>query len=233
MTHPDRTNARTLAQQYEHAGKPTEWFEVLYAQAKNGDAIVPWADLKANPNLVQWLDEHQVQGHGKTALKIGCGLGDDAEALHNRGFKVIGFDISASAIAWCHERFPNAAVQYVVADLLNPPSTWQNAFDFVLEAYTLQVLPSSLRPAAIQQIANFVAPGGQLLVINRGRDSDEDPGQMPYPLTKSEVMQFATEDLDVVSFEDYWDKESPPVRRFRSVFRKQPFSREKQSNISP
>lgn len=214
----ERNRARTLAKQYSDAGEPTQWFEVLYSEAKEGKAVIPWADLKANPNLVHWLNVNEVKGQGKTALKVGCGLGDDVEELCRRGFNVIGFDISASAIEWCCQRFPKSKAQYAIADLLNAPSAWNQSFDLVVEAYTLQVLPSSLRQAAIHQIANFVAPGGHLLVICRGRDKEDDPGQMPYPLTRNEVMQFVSAGLVLKNFEDYFDEESPPVRRFRAGF---------------
>ena len=50
------------------------------------------------------------------ALIIGCGLGDDAEALAKLGFEVTAFDISTSAIAWCQQRFPDSTVNYLVAD---------------------------------------------------------------------------------------------------------------------
>lgn len=216
----ERVYAKSLAKQYNDAGEPTQWFEVLYSQAKDGKAVIPWADLKPNPNLVQWLNKNQVQGQGKTALKVGCGLGDDVEELCRRGFNVIGFDISPSAIEWCCNRFPNSTAQYVVADVLNPPSTWSQSFDFVLESYTLQVLPPSLRQDAIHQIANFVAPGGQLLVICRGRDDKDAPGQMPDPLIRNELMQFVDLGLVLINFEDYFDEESPPVRRFRAEFKR-------------
>lgn len=216
----DRAYVRMLAKQYTDAGKPTEWFEILYAQAKEKKAVIPWADLQANPNLIQWLDKKQIQGRGKTALKIGCGLGDDVEELCRRGFQAIGFDISPSAIEWCKQRFPNSIDRYVVADLLNPPQSWNNSFDFVLESYTLQVLPSSLRQKAIDRIANFVAPGGLLLVISRARDVKDDLGQMPYPLIKDEIIQFVDRDLSLENFEDYWDKESTSIRRFRAEFKK-------------
>jgi ubiquinone/menaquinone biosynthesis C-methylase UbiE len=216
----ERTYIRTLAKQYEDAGKPTEWFNVLYSQAKDGKAIIPWADLQANPNLVQWLDANKIRGQGKTALKVGCGLGDDVEELCKLGFNVIGFDISTSAIEWCRNRFPSSTAQYVVADLLDAPTDWKQSFDFVLESYTLQVLPLSLRQQAIHQIANFVAPEGQLLVISRGRDSTDAEGQMPYPLTKNEIIQFVDIGLALINFEDYFDEESPPVRRFRAEFKR-------------
>ncbi|MGB8699147.1 MAG: class I SAM-dependent methyltransferase [Thermosynechococcaceae cyanobacterium] len=214
-----RTYARTLAAQYTQAGKPTEWFERLYAEAIAGNATVPWADMHPNPNLVQWLDANQIEGQGKTALKIGCGLGDDVEELCRRGFKVVGFDISASAIAWCQNRFPHSQAEYIVADVLNPSKAWTQAYDFVVEAYTLQVLPSSLRQIAIAQIANFIAPGGQLLVICRGRDRQDDYGPIPYPLTEDEAMTFVDYGLSLAQFEDYLDEESPPVRRFRILFK--------------
>lgn len=215
-----RNYARTLAQQYTDAGKPMEWFEVLYAQAKEGEAIVPWAELKANPNLIQWFDLYEIQGQGKTALTIGCGLGDDVEELAHRGFQVIGFDLSKSAIEWCKSRFSNSLAQYSVADLLNPPTSWSRSFDFVLESYTLQSLPTEIRQEAFKQIANFVAPGGQLLVICRGRDVGDDPGQIPYPLTQNEVMTFLDMGLSLENFEDYLDSEDPPVRRFRAEFKR-------------
>ncbi|MBD2043405.1 class I SAM-dependent methyltransferase [Microcoleus sp. FACHB-672] len=216
----ERAYARNLAKQYNDRGEPTKWFEVLYFEAKSGKAAIPWADLKANPNLVQWLNVNEIQGEGKTALKVGCGLGDDVEELCRRGFNVIGFDISPSAIEWCRNRFPNSTAKYIVTDLLNAPSKWNQSFDFVLESYTLQVLPSSLRQKAISQIASFVASGGQLLVVSRGRDNTDDPGQMPYPLTKNEIMQFVETGLILINFEDYFDEESPPVRRFRAEFKR-------------
>lgn len=151
-------------------------------------------------------------------MKIGCGLGDDVEELCQRGFKVVGFDISASAIAWCRDRFPESPAEYLVADVLNPPASWTQAFDFVLEAYTLQVLPPLLRQNAIAQIANFVAPGGQLLVICRGRESQEVANQIPYPLMVEEVMTFVEKGLSLEQLEDYIDQESPPIRRFRALF---------------
>lgn len=210
---------RALAAQYTSAGKPTEWFEQLYAQARNGKASIPWADFHANPNLVQWLDSFQIAGQGKTALKVGCGLGDDVEELCKRGFKTIGFDISASAIQWCQTRFPHSTAEYVVADLFSPPAAWYQAFDFVLETYTVQALPPALHEGAIAQIANFVAPGGQLLLICRGREERDDPGQLPYPLTRAEMMGFSECGLSLERFEDYLDEsESSPVRRFRATF---------------
>lgn len=90
----------------------------------------------------------------------------------------------------------------------------------MLEAYTLQVLPPELRPRACEQIAGFVDCDGSLLVISRGRGPDDDPGQMPWPLVRSELDEFCECGLSEVSFDDYFDDEQPPVHRFRVEYRR-------------
>jgi SAM-dependent methyltransferase len=99
-----------LALQALQEGQPYQWFETLYQQAQGDPAQVPWARLAPHPCLQDWLSPHpETQGR---ALVVGCGLGDDAELLQAHGFQVTGFDISATAIAWCQQRFPNSQVNY-------------------------------------------------------------------------------------------------------------------------
>ena len=215
----DRATARELAERHLSAGDSLGWFETLYTMASGDATIIPWADLTPNPNLLSWLDSHAVDGSGATALKIGCGLGDDAEELSRRGFDTTAFDISSTAIAWCRHRFPRSPVRYVEADLLRPPEAWTGSFDLVVESYTLQVLPPGLHGDAMRAIAAFVAPGGTLLVIARGREPSEPEGTMPWPLTMVEIAAFGEAGLAALDFEDYLDDEEPPVRRFRATFR--------------
>lgn len=215
-----RSKARAIAQKRFAAGEPLAWFEDLYAQAAGDAASIPWADLAPNPNLVSWLDRHEVRGQGKRALVVGCGLGDDAEALVQRGFAVTAFDIAPSAIAWCKQRFPSTAVEYRAGDLLNPPDAWLNAFDFVFEAYTLQSLPADLRAKAIAAVASFVRHEGRVLIVARGRDAHDPEGTIPWPLTREELGVCVHAGLEEESFEDYLEPGKPPVRRFRVVFKK-------------
>jgi SAM-dependent methyltransferase len=214
----DRATARELAGRHVADGDPLGWFEVLYATSAGDSSSIPWADLSPNPSLVSWLEQESASGSGHRALKIGCGLGDDAEELSRRGFDVTAFDISPTAISWCRERFPKSSVCYVEADLLRPPDAWERGFDFVLESYTLQVLPSELRSEAMHRAAGFVAPGGTLLVITRGREPGEAEGAMPWPLTRQELEVFTKAGLSELRFEDYSDDERPPVRRFRATY---------------
>ena len=213
----DRTRARALAKLSIEGGDPVGWFERLYAEASRGKATVPWADLAPNPHVVAWL-EREAPAPGR-ALDIGCGLGDGAEALSRRGFEVVAFDVSATAIDEARRRFSSSRVDYRSADLLQLPADFAGAFDLVVECYTLQVLPPAARLQAIAALRRTLAPGGALLVVARGREPEEPPGQMPWPLTRAEVEAIASPQLALVSFEDFLDDEAPPVRRFRALFR--------------
>jgi SAM-dependent methyltransferase len=215
-----RRKAGDLARESLAAGDATGWFETLYRQAGGDPGGVSWADLAPNPNLVAWLDREHVAGGGRRALKIGGGLGDDAEELARRGFVVTAFDVSPTAVAWCRRRFPGSVVRYQVADLLRPPPAWRGAFDFVLESYTLQVLPPDARATALRSVAAFVAPHGELLLIARGRESKDGEGAMPWPLLRRELEGFAKAGLTELAFEDFLDAETPPVRRFRVHYRR-------------
>jgi SAM-dependent methyltransferase len=215
---PDRRRARELAAEYAGKGDPTGWFEVLYKESEEGKSAVPWADRGANSGLVEFWSANPQVTDGKKALVIACGLGDDAEQLAAWGFETTAFDISETAIRTASKRFPKSRVKYSVADLFRPPAEWERKFDFVFEANTVQALPVKIRSQAIQKIAAFVRPGGKLLAIVRGREADEPEGELPWPLTRAELAEFVRAGLAEKSFEDYFDAEEPPSRRYRVLY---------------
>ncbi|MEO7022150.1 MAG: class I SAM-dependent methyltransferase [Ktedonobacteraceae bacterium] len=210
-----RQRVRELAQRMLPSGDIAGFFDAVYATAGRDANGVPWADLQPHPVFLSWLQQHNIQGQGRSALVVGCGLGDDAEELAGRGFQVTAFDISPNAIAWCQQRFPNSSVMYQAADLFATPAEWRQAFDFVLEIYTIQALSVKLRTRAIASVAQCVAPGGQLLIVCRGRDPQDKLGTMPWPLTRVELAQFEQSGLHEVSFEDIRDEDR---RHFRVVY---------------
>ncbi|HXX20371.1 MAG TPA: class I SAM-dependent methyltransferase [Candidatus Acidoferrum sp.] len=216
-----RVRVRELAAEYIRKGDATGWFEKLYQEAETGDAAIPWADLEPNPRLVEFWKTHPLETAGKRALVIGSGLGDDSEQLAAWGFKTTEFDISPTAIEKTKTRYPKTQVEYVVADLFDPPRAWIRGFDFVLEIYTVQSLPAEWRPKVIEAIARFVAPGGRLLAIARGRGEGEPeaPGP-PWPLTREEMDGFRRAGLEEEQFDDYAEPEPPWVRRFRALYRR-------------
>ncbi len=217
-----RQTQKALAAEYFARNDPLGWFDRLYQLANCDAGNISWADLQPNPNFVQWAESHGLDGrHGaRRALVVGCGLGDDAEALAAIGFDVTAFDISPAAVDWAKQRFTSTRVHYVAADHLSPPADWHNKFDFVLESYTLQVLPQAFQPPALKQLAAFVAPAGTLLLIARGRDDNAPITDLPWPLSRADLKPLIEQGLQEISFEDYMDTEDPPVRRFRVAYQR-------------
>jgi ubiquinone/menaquinone biosynthesis C-methylase UbiE len=198
---------------------PVGWFEKVYAGADGDTRLVPWAHHEADAKLVAWLAENGVQGEGKQALVVGCGLGDDAEHLASLGFATTAFDVAPSAVEWARKRHPGSWVTYITADLLDLPEAWQGAFDLVVEAYTLQSLPvGAVRERAVRALAGPVAPGGTLLVICRRREEGEPAGRIPWPLTRSELAPLVLEGLDVASFDVLSEDGDPSRGWFRASY---------------
>ena len=227
MNETNKSRVQELAQKSYAKNDPTGWFEELYSTAAGDEGAIPWANLTVNHNLVSWLEHKKLQGAGKTALVVGCGLGDDAEAIAKLGFEVIGFDVSPTAIAWCEQRFPNSAVNYLVDDLLNPQVISDRTFDFIFESYTLQALPASVRPQGMKSLSQLLAPQGTLLTICRGREPDQPATNLPFPLTKDELAYFEQLGLEQVRLEDYGDPKArhqpnpqSEIRRFRIEYKK-------------
>jgi 2-polyprenyl-3-methyl-5-hydroxy-6-metoxy-1,4-benzoquinol methylase len=196
-----------------------EWFEAVYALADDDPAAVPWANLAPHPLLAQWL-AGQGRLDGLRAIDVGCGLGDNAEALAAAGARVSAFDLVEVAICWARRRFPRSPVDYRVADLFDLPREWRGAFDLVHELYTLQALPDSLLPQAARALASLLAPGGRLLVIARARDDGQDVAGPPWPLTRAQIESLAAAGLRPEAIEDA-AAPGDLVRHWRAVFRRE------------
>ena len=213
-----RDEMRRIAAESIAQGDVTGWFERFYQRAAGDWDQVPWADRRPNPYLVAWLRTFGAAPIRKRCLVVGCGLGDDAEALASAGFDVIAFDISATAIDAARRRFPRSGVDYVVADILQPPPAWAAAFDLIFEAFTLQALPPEPRHAAIGSIAALTASGGRVFVLCRAREAGEPVGELPWPLTRDELALFEAAGLRATTVEIVLDGGATPVRRFRAFF---------------
>ncbi len=202
-----RNQIQSLADEFIDKDDPAGWFDVLYQQAQGDFAKVPWAKMIPYPYLQEWLEKYQPNPEEKSALVIGCGLGDDGEALSKYGYQVTAFDISPTAINWCQQRFPNSKVNYIVGNLLAENPQWHGQFDFVFECRNIQALPLNVRTQIIKSIANFVAVNGSLLVIDRLRETETEPLGPPWALSEQEFNQFEQLGLKVINRTVYEENE--------------------------
>lgn len=224
-----RARQRELASEFASRGDATGWFEEVYKAAAGDNQKVSWADLEPNRYLQAWAERTGLKGDGRKALVVGCGLGDDAVYLDDLGFDVTAFDISPTAIEWARRLHADRDIVFEAMDLFDVPVEWKNpvataggtdcgGFEFVLEVYTIQPLPLEIRPKVIDGIAAFAAPGGELVVVTRGREDNEGTDQLPWPLSRQDLKRFEENGLVQRHFEIQDGDEDDPMPRFVAVY---------------
>ncbi|MCP5443968.1 MAG: class I SAM-dependent methyltransferase [Chromatiaceae bacterium] len=217
----DPETYRDWVKSYQERGDPLGWFEALYKGARGDHTKVFWADLQPNPYLLDWMMKHEANAAGKRAIAVGCGVGDDAEALSAHGYQVTAFDISPAAIDLCRQCYRESRVDYLVADLFAYPPAWREAYDLVYECNTIQVLPGAYRTRARDAMISLMAPGGNILVSCRSRNRGELTDAVPLPLDRDEIDGFRRAgNLEEVLFIAYDDDQEPPVPHFFACYRK-------------
>jgi len=174
------------------AGASTLDFDAMYRDAHGDASKVPWARSGPNPFVEEWLNRDACAAlrPGARVVVTGCGLGDDVALFADRGYDVLGLDLSPTAIEWARQRFPDHAGRFECADLTSLPSRLARRFDLVVEAYTLQAVPFAARGAIAAGVASLVRPHGALLTVCRTRSEDDIPSPAdppPYPLTEKEL----------------------------------------------
>jgi SAM-dependent methyltransferase len=215
-----QTQADAWATEAVAQGTPNAWFEPLYAAGRAGDLTMPWDRDGAHPVLAEWVVMDTGRPVAGRAAVVGCGLGTDAELLAGLGFDTTGFDLSASAIAEARRRYPDSAVHYAVADLLDPPADWRQAYDLVVEIYTVQAVPESMRAEMTKAVTDLVAPGGSLFVVQMTRADGQEVEGPPWPMTRAQVEAFAADDLDVITLDVVDHPTSDGVRLWRAHLRR-------------
>ncbi|HMN40603.1 MAG TPA: class I SAM-dependent methyltransferase [Phycisphaerales bacterium] len=201
------------------------WHDEVYRAAGGDMARVPWANGRASPSLVSWLNA-EAPGRvrpGSRAAVVGCGLGDDVVELINRGYDAIGFDVSPAGIDWARRRFPEQASAFCVADVLGAPTRFRHRFDLVVEVNTIQSMDPAQREAAAAAISSLLCPRGLLVAIARGREETELLEAVqgpPWPLTRTEFVGLmeAAGLKPTRAIDEFMDDERPPQKRLRGMF---------------
>ena len=200
-------------------------FEAVYSSAQGDPSTIPWERGRPDPALVNWLNNvaPSLIRSGARVMVVGCGLGNDAQALIQRGYDVTAFDYSETAINWAQRLNPANCNSFHVADLFDLPLSWRHRFDLVVEIKTLQSILPERRHEAMSSISGLLSRHGQLLVICMGIDAGESiENSPPWPLSRDELLEAASNADLVTSGEisEFLDDDQPPVHRIRALFKR-------------
>ena len=109
--------------------------------------------------LERWLPLIASKAEGSPILELGCGSGRDTQVLADVGHRVVGVDLSASAIKKAADRVPNC--QFYCQDIRAPFPV--HTTNVVLASLSLHYFPWSETVALVGRIRDALRPSGLLL----------------------------------------------------------------------
>jgi ubiquinone/menaquinone biosynthesis C-methylase UbiE len=174
-----------------------EHWESVYL--KSSPESLPWNAGGPDADLVRLVNEGTIPVG--QALDIGTGPGHDAVFLIQKGFNVIGIDISPSAVKLARETASNAGLFgfFQVGDLRQIPVE-DRFIDFAYDRGCFHVLPPEDRPQAVTEVHRVLRKEGLYLLKVF---SDKEPGSDgPHRFTRQELDDLFKEKFKTLKF---WD----------------------------
>ncbi|GAB4415067.1 MAG: class I SAM-dependent methyltransferase [Bacteroidia bacterium] len=110
-------------------------------------------------DLVEWLNPQP----GETVIDLGCGTGDLAEVIHQRGASVWGLDASAEMIAAARSKYPHLRFEVGRAESFRT----NGLVDAIFSNATLHWVTDAA--AAVASMYAALRPGGRLVVELGGK----------------------------------------------------------------
>ncbi len=139
-------------------------------------ADIPWNNEQPPAVLVDVVDSGRVGPC--EAVDLGCGAGNYATWLAERGFRVTGIDVSSEAIALARARARRRGVScdFMVADLLAGLPVPDARFDFAFEWELLHHIVPADRFRYAGTISRLLRPGAVYLSVCFAEDDPGLPG---------------------------------------------------------
>ncbi len=165
----------------------------------------PWDTGRPQSEIVRLADAGAITGR---VLDVGCGTGENAIELAQRGLPVLGIDASPRAIAKARAKAEErrSTAEFLVWDALDLASLGRT-FDTAIDSGLFHVFSDEERPRFAESLASVLAPGGRYFLMCF---SEHQPGEWgPRRVTQQEIRE---------TFAGRWRVDSMAQARFDTNF---------------
>lgn len=140
---------------------------------------------------------------GLKILDLGCGMGHYSNYMYNKGFEVIGIDISENMLEIAKRN--NHDIDFIVSDICDLSVLNNKKFDGVVLAYVLQHLSKEEVINLFNQMNDIVNDNGKLLMFLRegnGVVEEIEPIDTRY---KYIINEYSKEEIKDILLENGWE----------------------------
>jgi SAM-dependent methyltransferase len=157
----------------------------------------PWDIGRPQPVFVRLADAGEITA---PVLDSGCGSGEHALMLAERGIEVVGVDISATAIGLAREKAAQRklAADFAVGDVL-ALDRLHRKFATVIDSGVFHTFDDADRPRYVTSLGTVLAPGGVLHLLCFSERTPGDWG--PRRITQAELRDAFAEGWEVERIE--------------------------------
>lgn len=145
----------------------------------------PWDIGRAQREFIQLEESGDIHG---SILDVGCGKGDNALFLADRGHEILGVDSVPSVIETARERAATRglAAEFLVRDSLQLAEIGRT-FDTVIDSGFFHTLTDRDRPVYVKNLRSVLIPGGSYFML---AFSELEPGVYgPRRVTQHEIRE--------------------------------------------
>lgn len=140
----------------------TEWFDSWF-DTKYYHILYKGRDYTEAERFINKLIAFLSPNKGSKFLDIACGKGRHSKYIHNKGYNVVGFDLSEQSINYANT-FKKEGLEFYTHDMRTDFKA--NYFDYALNLFTsfgyFQNKKDELK--AIKSSANNLKPGGSIVI---------------------------------------------------------------------
>lgn len=120
------------------------------------------------------------EDEGSWVLDVATGTGKQAFAFGEKGYRVIGIDLSEDVLRIARKKNKHKNVGFEIADAAEMP--FKNcAFDITCISFGLHDMPPNVRKKALGEMVRVTKPNGTLLIIDYASVRSK-AGRLVYPI---------------------------------------------------